>query len=247
MKNEKMQINLAEGNPKSELIIREVSSVNELDVKAPLKLNIEGVIGSVSEFLSKRVDQEDQINQKRCHILVNREKISMKLIFNENDEYLTGSIKGTLAEHPKFLEFGINANKVWTPTGLGMFFKMNRSFFTDKTENMKLVTELMNFTATVNNSIERSAKENGDRTDKFAQTVNSNLPKAFTLKIPIFKGTQAETLEVETFAQVNGRDISFVLLSPAANQTMEDIRDKVIDEQIERINIMCPDIAIIEQ
>jgi hypothetical protein len=57
----------------------------------------------------------------------------------------------------------------------------------------------------------------------------------------------AETLEVETFAQVNGRDIAFVLLSPAANQTMEDIRDKVIDTQLEQIRVICPDIAIIEQ
>ena len=247
MKNEKFQVQLAEGAEKAEIIIREVTKVNELDVKAPLKLKIEGVINSVTEFLRKRFDQEDQINQKRCHILVDREKISIKLIFNENDEYLTGSIKGTLEEHPKFAEFGINSGKVWTPTELGMFFKMNRAFFTDKQENMKLVTELMNFTATVNNSIERSAKENGDRTDKFAQTVNSNLPAAFTLKIPIFKGTNSEILEVETFAQVNGRDVSFVLLSPAANQTMEDIRDKVIDKEIEEIEKICPSIAIIEQ
>jgi hypothetical protein len=247
MQNEKFQIQLAEGINKAEVIIREVDSVNELPVKAPLKLDVRGVIGSVQEFLSKRKDQADQINQKRCHILVNREDISIKLVFNENDDYLFGNVTGKLAEHPKFLEFGVNTGKVWTPSELGMFFKMNRAFFSDKSENMKLVTELMNFTATVNNSIERSAKENGDRTDKFAQTVNSNLPKAFTLKIPIFKGMPAETLEVETFAQVNGRDIAFVLLSPAANQTMEDIRDKVIDTQLEQIRVICPDIAIIEQ
>jgi hypothetical protein len=247
MQNEKLQVNLAPGMSKAEIIVREVSEVNELAVKPPVKLKLEGVISSVQEFLSKRKDQEYQINQKRCHILVNREKISIKLVTNESDEYLQGSVLGTLAEHPKFIEFGINTGKVWTPTELGMFFKMNRAFFTDKAENMRLVTELMNFTATVNNSIERSAKENGDRTDKFAQTVNSNLPPAFTLKIPIFKGTPAETLEVETFAQVNGREVAFVLLSPAANQTMEDIRDKVIDEQLSKIIEICPDIAIIEQ
>lgn len=247
MKNEKLELNFAEGISKAEIVIREVEKVNELDVKAPLKLNIKGVISSVAEFLSKRKDQEDQINEKRCHILVNREKISIELIYNENDEYQTGSIKGTLEEHPKYKEFGINSGKVWTPTELGMFFKMNRSFFPDKSENMKLVSELMNFTAKVNNSIEKSARENGDRTDHFAQTVNSNLPASFTLTIPIFKGTQAESLEVETFAQVNGREIAFVLLSPAANQTMEDIRDKVIDEQLQKISDNCPNIAVIEQ
>lgn len=247
MKNEKLELNFHPGTEKAEIIIREVEKVNELEIKAPLKLNIEGVIGSVFEFLSKRKDQDDQINQKRCHILVNREKISIKLVFNEHDEYQTGTIKGVLEQHPKFKEFGINSGKVWTPTELGMFFKMNRAFFLDKTENMKLVYELMNFTAKVNNSIDRSVKENGDRTDNFAQTVNSNLPASFTLTIPIFKGTQPESLEIETFAQVNGREVAFVLLSPAANQTMEDIRDKVIDEQLQKIAEICPDIAIIEQ
>lgn len=247
MENEKMQFNFAPGTEKAEVIIREVSKVNELEIKEPIRLTLDGVIGCVAEFLAKRKDQKDQINQKRCHILVNREKINVCLVFNENDPYLNGFIRGTLEMHPKFKEFGINTGKVWTPTELGMFFKMNRAFFGDKTENMKLVTDLMNFTATVNNSIERSAKENGDRTDKFAQTVNSNLPKSFTLNIPIFKGMPAETLEVETFAQVNGRDVAFILLSPAANQTMEDIRDKVVDAQLAVIRESCPDIAIIEQ
>lgn len=247
MKTENMQFNFAPGMEKAEVVIREVNKVNELEVKAPVKLKLDGVIGSVAEYLSKRADQPDQINQKRCHILVDREKIKIILVHNENDEYLTGSVHGTLDMHPKFKEFGINSGKVWTPTGLGMFFKMNRAFFSDKAENMKLVTTLMNFTATVNNSIERSAKENGDRTDKFAQVVNSNLPASFILTIPIFKGMLAETLEVETFAQVNGREVAFVLLSPAANQTMEDIRDRVVDDQLEAIREICPDIAIIEQ
>jgi hypothetical protein len=247
MKAENMQFNFPQEGGKAEVIIREVNKVNELEVKPPVKLNIEGTIGAVSEFLFHRRDQEDQINEKRCHILVDREKISIKLVFNEHDEYLRGTVTGSLSVHPKYEEFGINNGRVWTPTELGMFFKMNRSFFVDKAENMNLVKELMNFTATVNNSIERSAKESGDRTDKFAQTVNSNLPKAFTIKVPIFKGKPAETLEVETFAQVNGREVAFILLSPAANQVMEDIRDKEIDGQIQEIRAFCPNIAIIEQ
>lgn len=247
MENEKLYINLGQGVTKAEVILREVSKVNELDVKPPVKLGIIGTIGSVAEFLRKRLDQEDQINQKRCHILVNREDISIELVFNENDEYLKGTVKGILKEHPKFAEFGINSGKVWSPIELGMFFKMNRAFFPDKAEAMKLTTELMSFTANVSAKIERSAKESGDRTDNFSQVVNSNLPKAFTLVIPIFKGMPAETLEVETFAQVNGREVAFILLSPSANQTMEDIRDKVIDDQLKLIAEICPNIAIIEQ
>lgn len=116
---------------------------------------------------------------------------------------INGTIKGTLQFHPKFIEFGINTGKVWSPFDFSMFCKMNRAFFADKNVNMTLVSACKNFTATVNNAIERSIKENGDRTDNFAQVVNSNLPESFTLSIPVFKGGDKENLEVETFAKID--------------------------------------------
>jgi len=243
--NKKVVVNLPEGTAYAEVTVREGEACKLLDPKPPVKVNITGTIGTPAEFLKKRIDT-DQINQKRCHALVDRVQIEITLVINENDEYLRGQIVGKLEIHPKFSESGINTGKVWTPSELGMFFKMNRSMFGDKQVNMKLVTELMNFTATVNNKIERSVKETGDRTDNFAQAVNSNLPGSFTLTIPIFKGMKPETLEVETFAKINGREVSFVLISPGANQTVEEIRDKIIDEQLEQIREIAPGIAIIE-
>ena len=246
METEKLQVNFEPGMTKAELVLREGTAAKELEPKAPVKTNIVGTIGTVAEYLKKRVDT-GQFTQELSHLVVNREDISIKLVINENDEYTRGVVMGKLQIHPKFIEFGINNNKVWSPTELGMFFKMNRAFFEDKTENMKLVTTLMNFTATVNNTIERAVKENGNRTDNFAQVVNSNLPESFRLKIPIFKGMPAEDLEVETFAQISGREVAFVLLSPSANQTLEDLRDNAIDAQLDTIKEIAPNIAIIEE
>lgn len=245
MQNEKLQINFAPGMAKAELVLREGVAPKELDPKAPVKTKLNGVIGAVVEYLTKRINA-GQFAQKDCHILVNRENIEITLIINEADEYKRGEITGKLGYNPKFIEFGINGGKVWTPTELGMFIKMNRAFFADRAENMKLVSCLMNFTADVNNKIDRAVKENGNRTDNFAQVVNSNLPESFTIQMPIFKGMQPETIEVETFAQVNGREVAFVLLSPGAQATLEDLRDKVIDEQLKQIREIAPEIAIIE-
>jgi hypothetical protein len=245
MDNEKLQINLGAGVTKAEVILREGAAVKELEPKAPVRTNLSGVIGAPFEYLYKRMDTE-QFTQERSHLIVNREEISLLLVINENDEYLRGQVFGRLEYHPKFIEFGINTGKVWTPTDLGLFFKMNRAFFPDKSANMKLVTDLMNFSATVNNKIERSVKESGDRTDNFAQVVNSNLPASFVLSVPIFKGMEAETLEVETFAKIDGREVAFTLLSPGANQTLEEIRNNAIDEELEKIREIAPDIAIIE-
>lgn len=245
MESEKLQVVFGENVTKAELIIREGGAVKELDPKEPIKTDIKGTIGTPFEYLKKRVGT-GQFEQERSHILIDRDNVTLSLVINEDDYYNSGSIVGTLDFNPKFIEFGINNGKVWTPTELGMFFKMNRAFFTDRKTNMELVTTLMNFTATVNNTLERSVKENGDRKDNFTQVVNSNLPESFTLAMPIFKGMQSETLEVETFAQISGREVSFLLLSPGANQALEDIRNKVIDEQIAAIKEVAPNIALIE-
>jgi hypothetical protein len=237
---------VVKGGNYAEVVLREGEAVKLLEPKAPVKTELSGVLGTPYEYLTKRV-QTGQFTQELSHIKVDREKIKITLVINENDEYLRGTVEGSLDFHPKFVEFGINTGKVWTPTELGMFFKMNRSFFPDKGINMKLVTDLMNFSATVNNKVERSVKENGDRTDNFVQIVNSNLPESFVLNIPVFKGDRgAETLEVETFAKIDGRTVSFTLLSPGARQTMEEIRDGAINEQLEQIREIAPKIAIIE-
>ena len=236
-----MIFNIAPGM--NEVIIREGAAPKVLDPKAPVKMNVNGTINAPFEYLTKRIDC---INQKECHIIVNREKITIELVVNEADEYTRGTIAGTLQYHPKFEEFGINTGKVWSPFDFAMFCKMNRAFFADKNVNMSLVSACKNFTAKVNNQIERAIQENGNRTDNFAQVVNSNLPEQFTLSIPIFKGGKKEDLVVETFAKIDGRNVAFVLLSPGAEETLEDLRDKAIDEQLNAIRAIAPDIAIFE-
>lgn len=246
METDKLQINLAPGQAKTEVVIREGEAPSELAPKAPITTNIVGTIGAVLEFLKKRVNA-GQFKQSECYISVDRENVKMTLVINESDAYQRGSVISKLQFNPQFVKFGINdPNKVWTPAELGLFFKMNRTFFPDRKTNMELVSKLMNFNGTVNATIDRDIKMNGSKTDNFAQVVNSNLPESFTLNIPIFKGLPPESLEVETFAQVDGRDVHFVLMSPGAQATLEDIRDKVLDEELAEIREIAPEIAIFE-
>jgi hypothetical protein len=248
MQNEKLQVNLGDGVTKAELILREGQAVQELAPKAPVKINLSGVIGAPVEFLTKRLSEEDQINPKRCHVIVNRENLTITFVTAENDDYLSGKVVGSLSLHPKFEEFGINnKRKTWEPSELGQYFKMNRAFFPNRDENMKLVSDLKNFSATVNSSMDRQTKENGSMKMSYGQVVNSNLPEAFTLELPIFKGVPATTVQVEVYATVDGSDVYLQLFSPAANQIIEEMRDKVIDEEVAKIRSLSPEIAIIEQ
>ena len=247
MDAEKMQfvITAEDGKP-SEIIIREGKAADMLPNLPPVRHEITGTIGAPYEFLLRRIPVVGQIDINLCHILIDRKSISIELIINENDPFKSGSITGVLEEHPKFKEFGINQGKSWEPNELGQFLKMNKFFFAESAENMKLVTALKNFEANINAKIEKQKADNGEFKDNYSGAVLSNLPGSFKVNIPIFKGLTPETIEVEFFASVNGRTASLQLVSPGANQLLEAVRDSVIDEQIEQIRGIAPTIVIIE-
>jgi len=236
-----------DGQQSIEVNLREGKAQNILDVKAPLKIELKGVLGAPFEYLKKRLKGTNQFTESRCHLLVDRSKISILLVVNETDEYNKATVSGILEEHPKYKEFGINQGKKWDPNTLGQFLKMNRAFFPDKEKNMQLVTELKNFTGRVDSIVEKQKSEKGDFKDNYSGTVYSNLPESFSVQIPIFKGMGREIIDVEFYASIDGRTVTLELVSPGANQFLEEFRDKVIDEQIEQFAAFAPEIVIIEQ
>jgi len=225
-----------------EIVLRDGEAPVALNPHEPEPTNIKGVITAPFVWLSKRVDL---INQKASHIIIDRDNMSIMLRINERD-YYSDVIEGHLEPSKEMVEFGINSEKVWDPIKLSKFFKMHRAFFKDKSENMTLVSTLMNFKAKVNQDIERSKEENGSKTDNYSQVVNSNLPAYFKLNIPLFKGFDNEEIDVEIYADIDGREVSLSLVSAGANETMEEYKNKVIDEQIKQIMSVAPDIPIIE-
>ena len=225
-----------------EVVLREGKAPVALDPKEPKLVNIIGTIDAPLRWLEKRIEL---INQKESDILVNRDKMRISLTINETNYYQTG-IGGTLQASKEMIEFGINAEKRWDPIKLSKFLKMHRAFFTDKSANMMLVSTLKNFKAKIVADVERSKEENGSRTDNYSQVVDSNIPKPFKLNIPLFKGFANEEIEVEIYADVDGRDVSLSLVSAGANEAIEEYKNKVIDEQLDAIGQIAPDIVIIE-
>lgn len=225
-----------------EVVLREGEAPVALDPKEQERVVINGTIDAPIRWLEKRVEL---INQKATNIIVNRDKMRMALTIDETSYYQT-EINGILQASKEMQEFGINVEKKWDPIKLSKFIKMHRAFFTDKSQNMMLVSTLKNFKAKVNQDIERSKEENGSKVDNYSQVVDSNLPKSFKLNIPLFKGFACEEIEVEIYADVDGRDVSLSLVSAGANEAIEEYKNKVIDVQLDAIRQIAPDIVIVE-
>lgn len=225
-----------------EVVLREGEAPELLEMKEPERVVISGTIDTPFRWLEKRIEL---INQKASNIIVNRDVMGIALTVDETN-YYQSDIRGELKTSKEMMEFGINTEKKWEPIKLSKFLKMHRAFFTDKSQNMMLVSTLKNFKAKVNQDIERSKEENGSKVDNYSQVVDSNLPKSFKLNIPLFKGFANEEIEVEIYADVDGRDVSLSLVSAGANEAIEEYKNKVIDEQLDAIRQIAPDIVIIE-
>lgn len=222
----------------TEVTIREGKAV---ELHEPVKVQIKGTIDAPARWLEMR---HDYVTPKECHVLVNREKMKIALQCDEQDHYGT-YVCGALELSEEFKRFGINGGEYMTHFELAELIKMNRSYFENKTTAMKLVTELQNFKAKVDKEVEQSDNNRGDRRILVNQAVAHNLPEAFTLVLPIFKGIEEQTIEVEVY--VNPSDLTCTLVSPEANDIVVSSRDKIINSVIERINVAAPEIVIIEQ
>lgn len=244
LESQKIEVNLPEGQ--NTLTLLQGEAPKQLDVKEPIKTDIKGTIYAPLNWLDKRAKD---IDQHKAHIIVNRDKLEILLVFNEDDPYKQGKVDGKVEFSEIFKKLHINDfSKGWLPETLGQFLKLNRSYFTDRSENMKIVSALKSFDISANQQTARSMNENGDRSAKFQQKVGkSNIPESFKLKIPIFSGGDYEEIIVETFVKMDGADVLIFLQSAGANDIVETAKANVIDYVISKVREVAPDIAIIEQ
>ena len=240
--NQPIVVNLPEGQ--NTLTLMQGTAPKQLDQLAPVKFEAAGTIEAPLRFLEQRVGD---IDQHKAHIFVNRDNLSIHLVYNEDDAYTIGNVCGTLKLSKVFQSFGINTDKQWEPEQLGQFLKLNRTYFVSREENMKVVNALKTFDAKVNQSVQRETKENGNKAFSFRQAVDSNIPETFKLCLPVLSGGSPMEIDVETYATIDGAHVSIALQSPGANDIVEDIRQNYISNMIEKLREVAPEIVIIEQ
>jgi hypothetical protein len=241
MDTEKMIIN---ADKDVTVTILEGKVAEPLEIKPPVITNLLGDITAPANFLQSRAYT---LNQDECIVLCRRDDGEIYLIINEKDPYSRGTIKGVMEVAQITRRIGVNIGKKWAPADLSQLFKMTRAYFPDREENMKLVTVLKNFQANINQRLEKMKNENGSFSDVVSAEVTSNIPAAFTIEAPIWKGGQAVKFTVEIYSTIDGKNIQLELWSPALEEIMETTKDQVINGEIDRIKAIWPHIAIIEQ
>ena len=243
--------NITVTGEKAELKVVEVQGLAE---KQQQQVKISGNIDSVLRFLEKRyqllvasmVGLINSVQSGVSHVLISRDDKSIELVFNETDPYVSGHVSGKLVIHPDFEKWKINTGESWGHQTLAEFCKMNRSLFPDPSMAMKLFKELKDIKIKAEKEFENSNDNRGNVRLLAAQKViSSNIPDSFRLKVPIYKGQAKSEFEVEVY--VDASSYAVTLISPQANDIVQEVLDNIIDEQKKAIQELCPDLVIIEK
>lgn len=247
MSNEQVKINVEPVD--GELVLRTGKATENFKVRKPIQ--IVGTIGIALSQLSKKsttmledeaLSLESYIDES--YLTVDRDAMIIEFVENAGKDY-ESVYSGKLTFDSDFEKFGINKAAVsYTPMKLAEMIKMNRSFFEQKTEAMRLVSVLMGFEAKVNKEVEAKDDGRANRRILRAQTVTTNIPEGFTMKLPIFKGQPSKSVAIEIGIDPN--DLSCRLISPEVNDYIIETKNEIIDGQISEIQKLHPELRIFE-
>ena len=227
-------------NEGQEIIIREGEA---LAPKYPIPVKIVGNIESVARFLAKRIETLDQ---RKCNIAISRKEMLINMVINESDPYNCGLVQAQLMLDDDYKDFGINTAKKYSLVSMADFLKMHRYCFEDSAVAMQIVAELKNFKAKVNKQIEKADDNKGNTRALLEQTVQSNIPKSFTLSMPVFKNEKPRKFQVEINIIVRDSEMECMLESLEANDLIKTLSGQLIDGQLMAISGIAPDIVQIE-
>lgn len=256
MENEKLEIKVESGVQELKLIKGDALP----NFKPRKGIVIVGVIGLPLAHLEKpSITRRHFMNETRMasalekgklsvinesFLVIDREEMIIEFIEHAGLE-IQSNYKGCLSLNPDFKKWEINTGVSYTSVSLANFIKMNRSSFENKTVAMKLVSELLNFEAKVNKEVELKADERANRRVLLAQTVTTNLPEGFKLKLPIFKGEETQVFEVQI--GIDPIDLSCTLISPEVNDIINDVKNSIINIQKDAIAALHPNLRIFEK
>ena len=253
MEDQKIFVTLPEGfNQESfNLVVRNGDAPKQLDEVRPRAVKITGCIDSVSTYLGKKC-QSDNFRDlgENSVVYVDREDGTIELDAYMYSEYKHHTVSGSIDFSREFLNLGINdRGRLWTPFKLADYFRLHRYIFTDRAENMRLVTELKSFEGKVNIAVKKMEDvKTGSRSSAINMAVDSTLPKEpFSLCLPIIKGLPDEEIQVELMAIVSGEEIGLSIESAGAIELLESIKNDIIDREIDYICSFYSDLVIIDK
>lgn len=178
------------------------------------------------------------------HVKVNREGGTIALIWGETKEEqqrISGSLE--FAEQYKKLNLN-NAQATCSPKDLANNLKRFRFLFTDQSEAMKIIADLLTFRADIKTNLVAEQDTRGGKKNMVQTSVESNMPLQFTMKLEIYKGFPRQAVKVDICFNATTNNVECWLESIDALEWVEKQKVELFDEQLQPFKD--DEIAVIE-
>lgn len=225
---------LASNAKDGKLIIefREGEAAKLLPPVAPLvikPLNLSGNIGTIAQFLKTR---KHLMNDDSCNICVDVNRGEIIFTSNEcqeNDKHVL-TVKSSLKTTKIFEEIEINSGREFEALELSRFLRLRKGLFKDPDQYNKVWLSLSAFKAEVQRRIEKADDRSGNAVHFIKQEVTSNMPKVFTLSLPIFENADKITVDVEI--EVSADTLRCTLVSFDYDEKIEALKLALIESEL---------------
>lgn len=234
-------LNLYVETDKGEVVFRQGEA---MPVKEPTKVDFTGELPSVSRYLAihgadgslnDKDGNENYVHPEKAIITVNRQGRSIKLVTDCKSAY-SHTITGQLELSDEIKQFKINpAGDTQTREQLVKLLRFNKRFFADKEKHAEILTAYQKFNVTTQGGLKVESDNRGNKDLGYQARVTTELPEAFFLEIPIFKGYAPVKFLVEICLDVSAAEARFWLESPELAEVIEIQAKNLIEDELKLI------------
>lgn len=232
---EKVAVNLMNGPQGSSLTVREGKALEE---KHPERLLLKGRIETVRQYLDARratgqaPGRLQHIDKDLAVIIVNEEDLSITLKVDPNNPFGT-EIAGQMQHNADLASFQINKEHKFSRESLVKLLTFSRRFFNDAVEWENVLNAVRRLKVSSVSDITQDSDNRGNKELVFKKSVDSaNIPKSFTLLIPIFKGQIPRKFSVDLCLEVTDAGVKFYLESVELVELTEQDRKDIIYKEL---------------
>jgi len=215
-----------------------------LELKAPLNINISGMLSAPAEWLSKKAAEYDP---KDAHLIVDKDNNKLTLTLDEYQPTSRDVITGSLTDDVELAKWQINTSKRWTVNELLQFVRERKYFFTDGAEQEKLLASLQKWNVNINREIKKHNDNSGNSLDSLETNVTKveGLVKQFNLSIPIFKGYEKKTFSVQFGLDPKSTQVDLYMFSDELFTLKKTLLDSLFAQELAKFKALNFDCSVV--
>jgi hypothetical protein len=223
----------------NEITIREGKAVEQLPLKEPKIINISGDIHTISAYISKRGNAGDghssqAIDTTKVVVVVDKKARTITMSLDPENHY-GATVTGKLEESDEIKPFFINQEKKFDRAQLIKLIKFSRIFFNDREKHAQMLESLYKLRIKTESELQQENDNRGNKKNSFERNIidSSGFAQFFTLNIPLFKGFEAQKVQVEICYEPSETGILFWLESPELVEITQSQVNSIFEKELD--------------